>query len=155
MADDQGRVIYWNPMALAINGFASMDDCRRPLAEFAEVFEFRPFNQDSLLPVEEWPLCEALIAFFSTGFPLHKAQGYAQLHPSIVVFNDLKEQEVLSKKAVALVSGDVDPYHVEAGALEHDEGVGQRLKGRHHLALAQDVGVDRRRVALEPHQERA
>ena len=27
--------------------------------------------------------------------PLRKAQGYAQLHPSIVVFNDLKEQEVL------------------------------------------------------------
>ena len=25
-------------------------------------------------------------------------------------------------EAMALVSGDVDPYHVEAGALEHDEG---------------------------------
>ena len=61
--------------------------------EFATIF----FDEETILhkPVEEWPLCEALIAFFSTGFPLHKAQGYAQLHPSIVVFNDLKEQEVL------------------------------------------------------------
>ena len=60
MADDHGQVIYWNQMALAINGFASMDDCRRPLSEFAEVFEFRPFNQDSLLPVEEWPMSRVL-----------------------------------------------------------------------------------------------
>ena len=61
--------------------------------EFTTIF----FDEETILhkPVEEWPLCEALIAFFSTGFPLRKAQGYAQLHPSIVVFNDLKEQEVL------------------------------------------------------------
>ncbi len=61
--------------------------------EFTTLF----FEEDVVLhkPVEEWPLCEALIAFFSTGFPLHKAQRYAQLHPSIVVFNDLQEQEVL------------------------------------------------------------
>ena len=56
IADQQGQVMYWNPMALAINGFASMDDCQRPLAEFAELFEFRPLDDDRLLPVEEWPL---------------------------------------------------------------------------------------------------
>ncbi|QFY90409.1 PAS domain S-box protein [Magnetovirga frankeli] len=60
MADDQGQVMYWNPMALSINGFASMDDCRRPLAEFAELFEMRPLDDDRLLPVEEWPMSRVL-----------------------------------------------------------------------------------------------
>jgi PAS domain S-box-containing protein len=60
MADDKGLVFYWNPMALAINGFTSMDDYRRTLSEFAEVFEFRPLNEDRLLPVEEWPMSRVL-----------------------------------------------------------------------------------------------
>ena len=60
IADTQGQVVYWNPTALAINGFASMDDCRRPLAEFAGLFEFRPVNEDRLLPVEDWPMSRVL-----------------------------------------------------------------------------------------------
>ncbi|MDP3702253.1 MAG: PAS domain S-box protein [Hylemonella sp.] len=60
MADPQGRVIYWNPMALAINGYASADDYQRPLAEFAEMFEFRPLEEDRLLTVDEWPMSRVL-----------------------------------------------------------------------------------------------
>jgi PAS domain S-box-containing protein len=60
IADQQGQVMYWNPMALAINGFASMDDCRRPLAEFAELFELRLINEERSLPVEEWPMSRVL-----------------------------------------------------------------------------------------------
>jgi len=60
MADQQGVPIYWNPMALTINGFASMDECRRPLAEFAEMFEFRLLNEDRALPLEEWPMSRVL-----------------------------------------------------------------------------------------------
>ena len=45
-------------------------------------------------PIEEWPLCEALIAFFSAGFPLKKAQEYAALRRPLV-FNDLDKQEML------------------------------------------------------------
>jgi len=60
MADDQGQLIYWNPMALTINGFDSMDDSLRPLAEFAEMFEFRPLNKDRLLPIEEGPMSRVL-----------------------------------------------------------------------------------------------
>lgn len=59
-ADHQGQIVYWNPKALAINGFASMDDCQRPLAEFAELFEFRPLNEKRLLPVEDWPMSRVL-----------------------------------------------------------------------------------------------
>src|ERR1035438_4736479 len=60
MADDQGRVIYWNPAALAMFGYASMDECRRELAEFADTFEVRPLNEDGPVPVEDWPMSRVL-----------------------------------------------------------------------------------------------
>jgi PAS domain S-box-containing protein len=60
MADHQGQVMYWNPIALAINGFANMDDCLRKIAEFAEVFEFRQHDEDRLLPLEDWPMNRVL-----------------------------------------------------------------------------------------------
>ena len=60
MADQQGRTTYWNPRALAINGFASMDECQRPLAEFVELFEMRLPDEDRPLPVEEWPLSRVM-----------------------------------------------------------------------------------------------
>jgi PAS domain S-box-containing protein len=60
MADHQGQAIYWNPMALAINGFASMEDCQRPLAKFVEEFEFRPLNEDRPLPIKDWPMSRVL-----------------------------------------------------------------------------------------------
>ena len=62
------------------------------LVEFKVVY----FGNDTLLnqPVEEWPLCEALIAFYSTGFPLQKAQEYVALRRPLV-FNDLQKQELL------------------------------------------------------------
>ena len=62
------------------------------LREFKVVY----FPEDLIVnaPVEEWPLCEALIAFFSTGFPLHKAKAYVKLRKPFV-FNDLNKQEWL------------------------------------------------------------
>lgn len=45
--------------------------------------------------VEKWPLCDVLIAFYSSGYPLNKAEEYAELHPDIFVLNDLKMQRVL------------------------------------------------------------
>ena len=60
--------------------------------------EFRvvDFPEETILtkPIEEWPLCEALIAFYSQGFPLRKAQAYAALRRPHV-FNDLEKQELL------------------------------------------------------------
>jgi inositol-hexakisphosphate/diphosphoinositol-pentakisphosphate 1-kinase len=48
----------------------------------AHEFEVVFFAEEVILhkPVEEWPRCDALIAFFSTGFPLKKAQHYASLY---------------------------------------------------------------------------
>ena len=45
-------------------------------------------------PIEVWPLCDALISFYSDGFPLQKAIAYAELRRPYLV-NDLKAQYTL------------------------------------------------------------
>lgn len=42
-------------------------------------------------PIEEWPICHCLIAFFSMGFPLEKALAYARLRKPLLI-NDLESQ---------------------------------------------------------------
>lgn len=59
-------------------------------------FDVYIFDDDTILnkPVERWPVCDALISFYSTGFPLEKAEQYVRLtHPVLV--NDLNMQHVL------------------------------------------------------------
>ncbi|KAF7593320.1 hypothetical protein BBP40_011700 [Aspergillus hancockii] len=54
------------------------------------------FGDDVLLkkPVQEWPICDFLIAFYSDGFPLDKAFAYTQLR-SPFSYNDLLMQSLL------------------------------------------------------------
>ncbi len=44
--------------------------------------------------VESWPLCDILISFFSTDFPLHKAVQYVKLRNPVCI-NDLPTQALL------------------------------------------------------------
>ena len=60
VGDSQGQVLYWNQAALAMFGYASMEECRRKLADFADTFEVRPLNEDRLLPVSDWPMSRVL-----------------------------------------------------------------------------------------------
>jgi len=66
------------------------------IADGRSEFRVITFPEEMILnePVDKWPECEALIAFFSSGFPLRKAQAYAALRKPFV-FNDLVMQELL------------------------------------------------------------
>ncbi|XP_071090250.1 inositol hexakisphosphate and diphosphoinositol-pentakisphosphate kinase 2-like isoform X6 [Haliotis cracherodii] len=44
--------------------------------------------------IEDWPICDALISFYSNGFPLNKAIAYEKLRKPFVI-NDLEKQYCL------------------------------------------------------------
>ena len=52
--------------------------------------------------VEQWPVCDCLLAFFSEGFPLQKAVDYVKLRKPFV-FNDLDIQYTLQDRCVRVV----------------------------------------------------
>jgi hypothetical protein len=55
------------------------------------------FGDELLLiaPVDEWPECQVLIAFYSDGFPLGKAMEYRKKYPKMLSLNDLSIQNHL------------------------------------------------------------
>jgi inositol hexakisphosphate/diphosphoinositol-pentakisphosphate kinase len=80
-------------------------------------FEVIVFDEAQILdrPVEEWPECDALLAFYSNGFPLHKARAYAEIRKPFL-FNDLAAQELLLDRAMVyttlMAAGVPVPAHV-------------------------------------------
>ncbi|KAG9455748.1 hypothetical protein H6P81_000256 [Aristolochia fimbriata] len=65
------------------------------LQAFGE-FEINIFGDKLILedPIETWPICDCLIAFYSTGYPLQKAEAYAALRKPFLV-NELEQQHLL------------------------------------------------------------
>ena len=57
------------------------------------VIDLVMFTDHTILrePIEEWPICHSLIAFYSNGFPLEKAIEYVKLRNPLVL-NDLQSQ---------------------------------------------------------------
>ena len=54
-------------------------------------------------PIEEWPICDCLLAFFSMGFPLKKAIAYSKLRKPFLI-NDLESQYDLLNRFVHIFS---------------------------------------------------
>ncbi|KAJ8546082.1 hypothetical protein K7X08_018665 [Anisodus acutangulus] len=59
-------------------------------------FDVVYFGDKAILedPIESWPLCDCLIAFYSNGYPLKKAEAYASLRKPFLV-NELEPQYLL------------------------------------------------------------
>ena len=84
-------------------GICAMDKKAKsiPMAEIfsqldESLFHVIFFGDDVILnqPVEEWPVYQGLIAFFSKGYPLDKAKEYVNLRKPVIL-NDLKMQDAL------------------------------------------------------------
>jgi len=59
IVDPEGQLIYWNPAALKIYGFASASEAIRRLPDLPEIFELSSLDGE-IIPPEEWPLARVL-----------------------------------------------------------------------------------------------
>jgi inositol hexakisphosphate/diphosphoinositol-pentakisphosphate kinase len=105
-------------------GICAMDKkaSSKPMKEIlsrlpADVFEIVMYGDEMILntPVEEWPVVEVLIAFYSSRFPTEKALEYIKLHKPFLL-NDLEMDTVMRdrRKVYALLQsqGIEIPHHV-------------------------------------------
>jgi PAS domain S-box-containing protein len=59
IADPQGNILMFNPAALAMHGFTSMEEIRQPLHSFTDLFDMRELD-GQLIALKNWPLSRVL-----------------------------------------------------------------------------------------------
>ena len=67
--------------------------------DFVDIFIF-PDETILNVSVDEWPICDCFICFYSQGFPLEKAIEYAKLRKPFTL-NDLEMQYALLDRLVS------------------------------------------------------
>jgi inositol hexakisphosphate/diphosphoinositol-pentakisphosphate kinase len=87
----------------AFDAVARSKPSRNIWAGLASEFEIRIFGDKAILDedIENWPVCDFFISFYSEGFPFDKAIAYAQLRKPFCV-NDLPMQCVLLDRRLCL-----------------------------------------------------
>jgi len=136
------------------------------------LFEFVYFGDDLILnaSIEEWPLCDVLIAFYSNGYPLDKVEEYTELRKPFLL-NDLKMQRVLKDRRRVydqLAASGIDvPRHVfmnrdgyvsngdgngedgeEAELIEHDDHIEVNGVVIHKPFVEKPVDADDHNIAI-------
>ncbi|BFZ54652.1 inositol hexakisphosphate and diphosphoinositol-pentakisphosphate kinase [Savitreella phatthalungensis] len=101
--------------------------------------------------VENWPHCDYLISFFSTGFPLDKALRYVSLRKPFCV-NNLLYQKILFDRRLVLqlleAIGVPTPYRIECSR----DG-GPRVSSELAKSIQRRLGVEMNRDVPEPKLE--
>ena len=60
MTTKEGRVIHWNPAAVALHDLEPGEDWNRTLEEFHRIFELRTLDGDQPIPLDDWPVARIL-----------------------------------------------------------------------------------------------
>ncbi|KAJ8901138.1 hypothetical protein NDN08_004998 [Rhodosorus marinus] len=83
------------------------------LNEFQPDLDVVVFEEELVLKedVENWPICEFLIAFHSDGFPLEKVQAYSHLRQPVLLCNLERQYDILDRRKVLdLLKDNEIPY---------------------------------------------
>lgn len=131
----------------AMDAKAMSKPCRRILSRLIEDGDFETviFGDKVILDeaIENWPTCDFLISFFSTGFPLDKAIAYANYRKPFLL-NDLVLQKSLWDRRLVLSILN----HAEVATperLEISRDGGPRVNDDLHAKLL-EVGVPEQKI---------